>query len=153
MKWFPNPEGQEAEASPLFESTEQGLVEQVWALLDEVHHYPEKEKTKAMLREMVRSLELFSRKQSDYTSINISLAGEAGVFTRICDKWARLFSHYRLNKKLLNERVEDTWRDLAVYALIALLVRSGQWRLTPEELQALGINLADYAGSPGQPGP
>ena len=109
----------------------------VWEAVQEYCDLKEEHKTRLMLREMLQALELFSRKQNDYSSVNIAVCGEHGVWVRVTDKWARLMSHYRLQRPMVNESIEDTWRDLAVYALIALLVRKGEWNLRPEEAEVL----------------
>lgn len=114
-------------------------LEPVWEEVKRQLDLPETEKTREMLRQMLTALELFSRKQHDYSSVNVMVCGEEGIFTRITDKWARLFSHYRLRRELRNESVDDTWFDLAVYSMMALLMRRGQWRLSEEEQTALGI--------------
>ena len=115
------------------------VLDAVWQVVSAQLELPEAEKTRAMLREMLEALALFSRKQHDYSSVNILTCGEDGLFTRVTDKWARLWSYYRLGRQLKNESVEDTWRDMAVYSFIALLLRSGRWNLSQEELAALGL--------------
>ena len=114
-------------------------MDEIWESVCRHCDLPEKDKTKAMLGVMLEALQLFSRKQHDYATVNIAVCGEFGVWTRISDKWARLFSHYRLDREMLNESVEDTWFDLAIYALIGILVRRGKWVYPEEELQALGM--------------
>lgn len=111
--------------------------EALWKRVADRLQLPEREKSREMFREMLKALVLFSNKQHDYSSVNIAVGGEVGVFTRITDKWARLFSYYRMGKKMRNESIEDTWRDMAVYALIALILLKQKWRLTEEELAAL----------------
>lgn len=115
-------------------------LDEVWEELRKALDLPETEKTHHMFLLMMELLELFSRKQHDYSSVNIALGGEEGVFTRLTDKWARLWSHYRLGRELRCESLDDTWSDLAVYAMIGALVRRGQWQLTPAELKALGAS-------------
>jgi len=109
----------------------------IWKAVQKYCDLPEESKTRLMLREMLAALELFSRKQHDYSSINIAVCGEDGIWVRVTDKWARLLSHYRLGREMKNENIEDTWRDLGVYSFIALLVRKGDWKLRPEEHEIL----------------
>jgi len=111
----------------------------IWDAIQAVYDFPEKDKTREMFYLMLEALQLFSCKQNDYSTINIAVAGDKGVWVRTTDKWARLFSHYRLGRTLRNESIEDTWMDLAVYALIAILIRRGKWKPTEEELRALGV--------------
>jgi len=83
----------------------------------------------ALLREMG---ELHDRKQADYGAegdpfANVrsaeewGLAPSLGACIRIGDKVARLHSFYRRGE-LANESVEDAYLDLAVYAIIGLLL-------------------------------
>ena len=82
---------------------------------------------------------LMVRKQADYGPGNISTFGELGVLVRLSDKLERL-KHLLLVQDAqgritinptapMNESIEDSFRDLLNYALIALMVRQGQWNL------------------------
>lgn len=79
-------------------------------------------------------------KNRDYSPANILGTGEVGVVTRIWDKTARLLNLLgcRLSCGLgawtagmppQNEAVDDTYLDLANYAVIGWLVRNGKWGL------------------------
>ena len=75
------------------------------------------------------------RKQSDYGPLNISLAPGGplnGLRVRMFDKLQR-FSHLvETNNDTPNyESLEDTFIDLANYAIIGLLVQRGQWEGIP----------------------
>lgn len=48
-----------------------------------------------------------------------------GIIFRINDKVNRLKNLEQNNKKPENESIEDTWIDIAVYAVIAILYRKG----------------------------
>jgi hypothetical protein len=65
-------------------------------------------------------------KRQDYGSGNISAFGEFGVIVRLNDKMERLKN---LNKmpSVKNESIEDTYQDIANYAVIALLIRRNLW--------------------------
>ena len=81
--------------------------------------------TRSFIEEVLGDIALFDRKQRDYGSQNIADFGVFGVLVRANDKIARLKN---LGTKLAtNEAVEDSWRDLSVYGVIARLVRSGKW--------------------------
>ncbi|MDI3298280.1 MAG: nucleotide modification associated domain-containing protein [Bacillota bacterium] len=69
-------------------------------------------------------------RQRKYGSGNISAFGEIGVLVRASDKLERL-KHFHLGggADAPDESVDDTWIDLANYALIALLLRRGTWGL------------------------
>lgn len=77
-------------------------------------------------------------KNADYSPANILGTGEIGIVTRIWDKMARMFSisgfdvsvkfnGYSGPKETLNESLMDTFYDMAVYAIIGILHKRGQW--------------------------
>lgn len=77
------------------------------------------------------------RKQHDYGPGNIAAFGELGVLVRLSDKFERL-KHLLVTQDAAgrvvprteaptNESIEDSYRDLLNYALIALMVRQGLW--------------------------
>ena len=70
-------------------------------------------------------------KQRDYGPGNILDFGDFGVLVRANDKVARLKNLYKGNRPQ-NETVDDSWLDLANYAVIAMLVRRGYWGLPME---------------------
>lgn len=71
------------------------------------------------------------RKHQDYGPLNIAMApGGAmnGLLVRMHDKMARLENLYYKSSDTPNyESIEDTFIDLANYAIIGLLVQRGQW--------------------------
>ena len=71
------------------------------------------------------------RKHQDYGPLNIAMApGGAmnGLLVRMHDKMARLENLYYKSSNTPNyESIEDTFIDLANYAIIGLLVQRGQW--------------------------
>lgn len=79
--------------------------------------------------ELLNMFELWKKKHHDYGSKNISVFGERGIFVRMYDKIQRLMQLVWHGKSTANidERVYDTYRDLAVYAIIAILVRNMEW--------------------------
>lgn len=90
---------------------------------------PTSEDFHALLREMG---ELHDKKQRDYgaegdpfanvrSAAQWGLAPSLGACIRIGDKVARLHSFYKRGE-LANESVDDAYMDLAVYALIGLLL-------------------------------
>ena len=88
------------------------------------------------LDEIVADLkEVMVRKHQDYGPYNIAHApGGAinGLIVRMHDKMERL-QHLYFNRKGDTpnyESLEDTFKDLANYAIIGLMVQRGQWEGT-----------------------
>lgn len=75
---------------------------------------------------------MFLKKHKDYGKGNILSVKELGISMRITEKIERL-KNLLLKEQLdpkskpKNESVEETWTDVAVYAVLALLVRRGQF--------------------------
>lgn len=94
---------------------------------------PERHPNSARFHELVQEIaELHDRKQMDYGSdsdpfANVraseewGIAGWVGALVRLNDKVQRLKSFARKGS-LANESAEDSMRDIAVYALIALVL-------------------------------
>jgi nucleoside 2-deoxyribosyltransferase len=78
-------------------------------------------------------------KNADYSPANIILTGETGLVTRLWDQTARLLNLTGFKFKYLmcegidppknpkHESIDDTYQDMAVYAVIGMLLRKGQW--------------------------
>ncbi|OGJ37324.1 MAG: hypothetical protein A2383_01470 [Candidatus Pacebacteria bacterium RIFOXYB1_FULL_39_46] len=73
-------------------------------------------------------LEIFIKKHKDYGKGNILDNGELGIVFRINDKLRRLQNLRESGKTPTNEAIEDTWIDISVYAVIALLLKSGKFK-------------------------
>lgn len=73
------------------------------------------------------NVRVMDTKQQDYGSNNISAFGEFGVLVRLNDKIERLKN---LNKmpSVKNEAIDDTYLDIANYAVIAMLIRRNVWK-------------------------
>lgn len=83
---------------------------------------------KECLRVSLENALLVDKKHQDYGPHNISMHGELGIIVRLSDKVARLSNLFsKRAKKPRNESVEDTWRDIANYATIAMVYRRGLW--------------------------
>ena len=63
---------------------------------------------------------LLRSKRRDYGTQNIDEFGEFGILVRINDKVARLKNLMQGEKVPNYESIDDTWRDIAGYALLAL---------------------------------
>jgi hypothetical protein len=72
-------------------------------------------------------VDLLCRKQADYGPGNINAFGEKGVVVRMNDKMERLKRLVWGDKEPANESVEDSYKDMGNYAIIALMVRRGVW--------------------------
>lgn len=72
-------------------------------------------------------VELLWLKQQDYGYRNILDFAELGCLVRANDKICRLKN--LVDKEPENEKVDDSWADLAGYAIIALMLRRGTFTL------------------------
>lgn len=72
-------------------------------------------------------LTMFIKKHKDYGKGNILDNGELGIVFRINDKLRRLQNLSANGKAPENESIEETWIDIAVYAVIAILLRNDQF--------------------------
>jgi hypothetical protein len=73
---------------------------------------------------------LLLRKHTDYGPKNISQAPGGpinGLRVRMWDKMARINNLIDNKQESLNEPLEDSFADLANYAIIGLMVLRGQW--------------------------
>ena len=99
--------------------------------------YPETAKEFKLIQK--EQYEIFCKKQMDYGPSNISMGSGVGesinkalsttaLIIRINDKVQRLLNLVVTNKrKAQNEPVEDAFKDLSVYGIIAQIVRNGKW--------------------------
>ena len=72
---------------------------------------------------------LIISKQYDYGKSNILDFGEYGILVRTNDKVARLKELVIKNKTPANEKKTDSWKDIAGYALLALMLERGWFQL------------------------
>jgi Nucleotide modification associated domain 1 len=73
---------------------------------------------------------LLITKQADYGpgNINNAFGGPInGLLVRIGDKFERLKNLYKGSKKPQHEPIEDSFKDMANYAVIALMIERGKW--------------------------
>lgn len=74
--------------------------------------------------------ELLVRKHNDYGPGNINgspYGAIPGLITRMWDKMARIKNLTENDKQASNEPLEDSFMDLANYAIIGLMVTRGKW--------------------------
>ena len=65
------------------------------------------------------------KKHKDYGKGNILEIEELGIAFRVAEKVSRLKNLLLKNENPTNESIEDSWTDIAVYAVIAKLYRKG----------------------------
>ncbi len=94
---------------------------------------------KAFLGELMQMYRTHLSKNADYSPANIMGTGEVGLATRVWDKTARLLNllgfvidipvpaRFEAPKEPKHESIDDTYGDLAVYAIIGKLLRRDQW--------------------------
>jgi hypothetical protein len=82
---------------------------------------------RAALVVAIENVVVLDRKQRDYGSRNISEFGEMGILMRVWDKICRL-KNLMGKETAMNESIDDSWLDMANYAIIAILVRRGIWK-------------------------
>ena len=99
--------------------------------------YPET--AKEFKRIQQEQYEVFCKKQMDYGPSNISMGTGVGdklniklattaLVVRINDKVQRLLNLVvNNNREAQNEPVEDAFKDLSVYGIIAQIVKNGKW--------------------------
>lgn len=67
--------------------------------------------------------DIFVKKHKDYGKGNILDTGELGIAFRESDKLNRLKHLLSCQKTPENETIDETWLDIGVYAVIALMYR------------------------------
>lgn len=76
-------------------------------------------------REMTQT---FIQKHKDYGKENILEIKELGIAFRITEKVSRIKNLLSQTKKPANESLDDSWIDIGVYAVIALLYKKGWFK-------------------------
>lgn len=76
---------------------------------------------------------LMVSKQRDYGYGNITKFGELGCLVRASDKVERLSNLFKRGVSPSNESVSDSWRDLANYSIIVLMLRKCVFTLPLKE--------------------
>lgn len=71
------------------------------------------------------ALETFIKKHKDYGKENVLEMEELGMAIRNSEKLSRLKNLLLKNQQPENESLDETWIDIAVYAVIALMYRRG----------------------------
>lgn len=71
---------------------------------------------------------MFLKKHKDYGKGNILANGELGIAMRVSEKVERLKHLLFSQQTPHNEAIEETWVDIAVYAVIAVLLKRKQFQ-------------------------
>jgi hypothetical protein len=90
---------------------EANFSDSVWAIMDEIGN-------------------LLITKQADYGpgNINNAFGGPInGLLVRIGDKFERLKNLFKSGSQPKYESIEDSFKDMANYAVIALMIQRGTW--------------------------
>lgn len=87
----------------------------------------ETEAGKQAFRVFCEFAQVLDKKQQDYGPGNISAFGEFGVVVRMTDKMERL-KRLVSSPLVKNEPIDDTYLDMANYAVIATLIRRKLWK-------------------------
>lgn len=93
---------------------------------------------RSFLETVMKMYRIHLKKNADYSPANILGTGEIGLITRLWDKTARLLSlsgfhitiqssKYEYPREPASEAIDDTYLDLAVYAIIGFLLRRNEW--------------------------
>jgi len=111
--WVPSREGKSPEQGSFNKATpNQEFAQVVWEIMDEVGN-------------------LLITKQLDYGpgNINNAFGGPInGLLVRIGDKFERLKNLFKKNKAIpQHESIEDSFKDLANYAVIGIMIQRGKW--------------------------
>ena len=85
------------------------------------------ELTKSFIAVVLIMIRVFDTKQCSYGPGNVAEFGETGVMIRATDKIKRIINLWRTGQKPINESIDDSYGDLAVYSAIALMCRWGLW--------------------------
>ena len=91
--------------------TNSAFASNVWEIMDEIGN-------------------LLITKQSDYGpgNVNNAFGGPInGLLVRIGDKFERLKNLFATGKEPKHESIEDSFKDMANYAVIALMIQRGVW--------------------------
>lgn len=83
-------------------------------------------------------LQTFLQKHRDYGKGNILAVKELGISMRITEKVERIKNLLVTANVPQNESLEDTWKDIAVYAIIGMLYRRGQFEALEVDPKKLG---------------
>lgn len=91
----------------------------------------------AALRQQVEGMiQLLRDKRASYGPHNLTEWGPMGIAIRMGDKYKRLVHMYKsgMTTTAVGENLEDAWRDIVGYGLLALLLMEHGDRMYPEPL-------------------
>lgn len=80
------------------------------------------------LRIAIENVVLLDRKQQDYGPGNIAAFGQVGIVIRMNDKFERIKTIIKSkSRRAKNESIEDSFRDLCNYSIIAVMWLKKLW--------------------------
>ena len=71
--------------------------------------------------------ELLKKKNKTYGDNNVVKMGKLGVLTRVEEKIERLRNMIKKNIES-KESKEDTWKDIAGFGIIGIMLERGKWK-------------------------
>ena len=78
-----------------------------------------------ILKEMGK---LLRKKNEMYGDGNVDKMGKDGVLMRIIEKTERLKHLFKTQNNPNEEPIEDTWKDIAGFGIIGLMLERGKWK-------------------------
>ena len=97
---------------------------------DRIYDYDENSFEWACVQEALSIADILIKKQHDYGQDNILVFGEEGIMVRLSDKIHRLINLFKKrDTKPQNEPVQDTFVDIAGYAIIGLMLQKKTFQL------------------------
>lgn len=80
------------------------------------------------IRESLMSIKRFDEKHTEKGLAGYTDFGPVGVMVKMAEKYNLLKEHYVVSdEELSDEKLEELWQDVSVYALMGKMVESGDW--------------------------
>ena len=119
--------------------SQESITQNVWQgnIVTQVNTVTQANITEAYFKALTEeAFALWQKKNISYGPYNISVFGLKGIAVRMFDKMQRVLRLvWHSVDNPLDETIQDTFLDLAVYALIAILVIRNQWPKSPFEVE------------------
>lgn len=80
------------------------------------------------IRESLMSIKKFDQKHTEKGLSGYTEFGPVGVMVKMSEKYNLLKEHYIVSdEELSDDKIEELWQDVSVYALMGRLVENGDW--------------------------